>query len=74
MVGAKGGAFAFFNAQEKAGICLTYTPADMKYPKLWWHPQFRQVNLELYTQTRELKPGESMEMAYEFTFLDAAPR
>ena len=74
LAAAKGGEFAYYNAQAKAGMCLTYRPADVKLPQLLWLPQFRQVNLEIFTQARELRPGESVEMTYEYRFLSEAPK
>ncbi|MDX9971416.1 MAG: DUF4838 domain-containing protein [FCB group bacterium] len=74
LVAAKGGGFAYFNAEAKVGMCLTYRPADVKLPQLMWLPQFQQVNLELFSQQQELKPGESLEMAYQFHLLNEPPR
>jgi hypothetical protein len=74
LVAAKGGSLAYFNGETKAGICLSYRPEDIKYPQPVWMPQFHQVNLEMYSQQRELKPGENLEMEYQLQFIVAPPK
>jgi len=73
MLAARGGGFAYFNRAAGAGVRLDYDPACVKNPQFWWRPQYRQANLELYSQEQELKPGESLSMAYRLRFLDGPP-
>ena len=63
----------YFNRAAGAGVRLDYDPACVKNPQFWWRPQYRQANLELYSQEQELKPGESLSMAYRLRFLDGPP-
>lgn len=73
MLAARGGGFAYFNQDAKAGVRIDYAPPCVKYPQLWWRPQYQQMNLELFSQERELKPGEALSMGYQFRFLAAPP-
>jgi len=70
---AKGGGFAFYNHEAGFGACMSYDPAQVERPYLWWHPPGQQINLELLTPTVELKPGDKMALAYQFEFLSHAP-
>ncbi len=73
MIAARGGGFAYFNREAKAGVRIDYDPECVKYPQLRWRPQYNQVNLEIFSRERELQPGESLEMNYTFRCLDAPP-
>ncbi|MBI5093021.1 MAG: hypothetical protein HZB26_11355 [Candidatus Hydrogenedentes bacterium] len=74
LLAAKGGGFAYFNPEAKAGVRISYKPDEVKYPLLWWRPQFQQVNLELFSTDRELKPGETLQMRYQLHFLTEMPK
>jgi hypothetical protein len=71
---AKGGAFAFFNREAGFGALVTYDPARIDHPYLWWNPERPQVNLELFTPAIELKTGESLAFTYQFEFLKEPPK
>jgi hypothetical protein len=73
MLAARGGGFAYFNHDTKAGVRIDYAPQSVKYPQLWWRPQYQQVNLEIFSHERELKPGQALSMAYRFCFLAEPP-
>jgi hypothetical protein len=73
MLAARGGGFAYFNHDVKAGVRIDYAPESVKYPQLWWRPQYQQVNLEIFAHERELKPGDILSMAYQFQFLGEPP-
>jgi len=73
MLGARGGGYAYFNHEAKAGVQIEYAPECVKYPQLWWRPQYQQVNLEMFSQEQELAPGQSLSMAYRFRFLAKPP-
>ena len=74
MLAAKGGGIAYFNQDAKAGVRITYSTNSVKYPQLWWRPQYQQVNLELFSMERELKAGETLDFAYQFQFLNEPPK
>ncbi|MCC6795716.1 MAG: DUF4838 domain-containing protein [Candidatus Hydrogenedentes bacterium] len=74
LAAAKGGGFSYFNARTGAGVAISFPPESVKLPQLRWLPLFQQVNLELFTQVRELKPGESLDMAYQFRVLSEPPK
>ncbi|MBI5094623.1 MAG: DUF4838 domain-containing protein [Candidatus Hydrogenedentes bacterium] len=74
MLAAKGGGIAYFNRDAKAGVRISYSVDSVKYPQLWWRPQYEQVNLELFSMERELKTGESLGLAYRFQFLSEPPK
>lgn len=73
MLAARGGGFAYFNHQAKAGVRIDYKPDSVKNPQLWWRPQYQQINLEIFSREQELKPGQSLSMAYQFRFLQEPP-
>lgn len=72
MLAAKGGGLAYFSPLQKAGMIIEYDPKQVKYPSAIWRPQYQQLNLEVFAQERELKPGESLELSYQLRFLDKA--
>lgn len=71
---AKGGAFAFFSHAAKFGVQVSYDPKQYERPYLWWHPPFSQINLELFTPEKTLKPGQSLRFAYQFSYLAEPPK
>ncbi len=71
---AKGGGFAFFNHDAAFGALVTYDPATIERPYLWWSTERPQVNLELFSTAAELKTGESLSLKYEFQYLKEPPR
>ncbi|HPC16794.1 MAG TPA: DUF4838 domain-containing protein [Candidatus Hydrogenedentes bacterium] len=71
---AQGGGFAFFNHKEKFGVNVSYDPAKIGEPYLFWNPEWSQINLELFTPAKELKPGESLSLEYTYRFLGEPPR
>ncbi len=71
---AKGGGFAFFNQQAKFGVQISYDSAKIGKPYLFWNPEWSQINLELFSQEKELQPGEALSLEYQCHFLTAAPR
>ena len=73
MLRARGGGFAYFNHEVKAGVRIDYPPDCVKSPQLWWRPQYQQVNLELFSQEQEVAPGQALSMAYRFRFLAEPP-
>ncbi len=73
MLGARGGGFAYFNHEVKAGVRIDYPSDCVKSPQLWWRPQYQQVNLELFSQEQEVAPGQALSMAYRFRFLAEPP-
>lgn len=70
---AKGGAFAFFNHKAGFGIVETYDPEQLDYPRFWWNPNWRQVNLELFTRKTTLNEGDSFSFEYAFEYLTEPP-
>jgi hypothetical protein len=71
------GAFAFFSRKvEKGpfGVMLTYDPARVGKPYLWWKPEWDQLNLELFTPKVSLKKGESLTSRCSLHFLAEAPK
>ncbi|MCX5757778.1 MAG: hypothetical protein NTU83_04600, partial [Candidatus Hydrogenedentes bacterium] len=68
---AKGGGLAFFNQQVKFGVQVSYDPAKVGKPYLFWNPEWSRINLELLAQEKELKPGESLSLEYACRFLAA---
>ena len=73
LLAARGGGFAYFNQDAGAGVRIDYPRESVKMPQLWWRPQYKQVNLELFSQECELQPGQELSMAYKLRFLDAPP-
>ncbi len=73
MLAARGGGFAYLNHEAKAGIRIDYDAKCVKNPQLWWRPQYQQINLELFSQEQELKPGQSLSMTYRLSFLSEPP-
>lgn len=73
LIGSRGGGFAYFNQEVKSGLEVTYDPAQVKYPRLRWYPQYEQVNLELFSQDVELKTGETLGLDYTLRYLATAP-
>ncbi|MBN1342283.1 MAG: DUF4838 domain-containing protein [Phycisphaerae bacterium] len=71
---AKGGGLAFFNHEARFGMLVSYDPGQYAEPRLWWHPERAQVNLELMTPSVELKQGEALKYAYQFSYLSEAPK
>jgi len=71
---AKGGGFAFFNHDAGFGALVTYDPATIERPYLWWSTERPQVNLELFSSAAELKTGESLSLKYEFQYLKEPPK
>jgi len=71
---AKGGGFAFFNHEAGFGAEVTYDPAKVDHPSLWWDPDRPQVNLEVFSPASELKTGESLSLNYKFEYLKEPPR
>lgn len=67
------GGFAFFNREKGFGVLQSFDPAEIQRAKLFWHPSRSQVNLELYTAVKELKPGEQMRYGYTVSLLDKPP-
>jgi hypothetical protein len=51
----------------------TYDPAEIARPRLWWSPERRQADLELFTRPVELKTGESFSLEYQFKYLGEPP-
>ncbi len=74
LVEAKGSQFAFYNHTENFGIAQIYDRDAIQRPHLFWHPSRSQINLELYTQVKELKTGESLDYGYTVAYLDKAPK
>ena len=74
LITSKGGGFAYFNHEVKAGVRISYNAERVKQPELRWRPQYQQVNLELFSQVQELKPDESLVMTYQFQFLNEPPK
>ena len=73
LVKSRGGGFAYFNQEAKSGLEVTYDPAQVKYPRLRWYPQYEQVNLELFSQDVELRTGETLGLDYTLRYLATAP-
>jgi len=71
---ATGNQFAFYNHDQDFGIVQIYDRSAMERANLFWHPSRSQVNLELYTQIKELKTGESLDYGYTVAFLETAPK
>ncbi len=71
---APGGGLAFYNHDAKFGMLVTYDPEQIAEPRLWWHAERSQVNLELITREVELKNGEAFRYAYTFEYLDEPPK
>lgn len=71
---ARGGAFAFFNHRVRCGMVEKYRPEQLDSPRFWWHPDWPQVNLELFTRKVMLNKGESFSYQYEFEYLSAPPQ
>jgi len=74
LAASRGGGMAYFNHEIKSGMEVTYEPKSVKYPRLRWYPQYEQVNLELFSNDSELKPGESLAMEYTFRYLTEPPQ
>jgi hypothetical protein len=73
LIESRGGGFAYFNHEAKSGLEVSYDPAQVKYPRLRWYPQYEQVNLELFSQDVELKTGETLGLDYAIRYLATAP-
>jgi len=70
---AVGNGFAFFNHDANYGMAQFYDHDEIERPKFFWHPSRSQINLELYTKTKELKTGEYLDYGYTVKYLDKAP-
>jgi len=70
---ARDGALAFFNHELGYGMLLTYHPARIERPCLWWEPAWPQLNLELITPAVELAPGRAWSYPYELQYLAKPP-
>jgi Domain of unknown function (DUF4838) len=73
LLAARGGGFAYYNHETECGMAVSYDPQGVKYPRLRWYPQYEQVNLELFSNDTELKPGESLDMKYTLRYLGEPP-
>ncbi|MDZ7292221.1 MAG: DUF4838 domain-containing protein [candidate division KSB1 bacterium] len=69
-----GAAYAYFNHERRFGLLETYDPTKLERLRIWWSPEFSQINLELLTAAVELKPGETFSFTYTFEYLDKAPQ
>lgn len=70
---ARGGAYAFFNREQKFGILQTYDPKYFAKQELFWSPGRQQVNLEMVTPRTHLEVGQGMEYGYDLSYLAEPP-
>lgn len=70
---ATGNKFAFYNSEAGFGVVQTYNRDEIERLDLFWRPNRSQINLELYTRTKELKSGESFDYGYTVQYLDKSP-
>lgn len=71
---AAGGAFAYYNAQERFGVEQRFDPQDFVSFIHHWTPPRLEVALEMVSQLRELEPGEATSYRYEIRYLHEPPR
>lgn len=69
---AQGGEYAFYNHEQHMGMKLTYHP-EQATARLWWNPEWEQVNLELMTRLAQLTKGVSWSYDYTLEFLPEPP-
>jgi len=50
-------------------VAVTYNPAQVDHPYLWWYPEYAQINLELFTPKKKLEKGKSLTLDYQFQLL-----
>jgi hypothetical protein len=64
--GLPGRAMGFHNRRDAYGLLMRYSPENIRKLRTWWVPGYRQINLELETESVTLAPGESFEISYSF--------
>ena len=64
--GLTGGAMGFVHHAERHGLLMRYLPEQIGKLRVWWVPNYQQINLELETSRVTLAPGESFEIRYSF--------
>jgi len=69
-----GGAYAYFNHQEKFGVEQRFNPAEFSALGLFWDPSRQQVNLELTSKVVSLEKDQSAAYSYEVRYLKEAPK
>ncbi len=70
---ATGNKFAFYNSELNFGVVQTFDRNEIERLDLFWRPNRSQVNLEMYTRTKELKTGETFDYGYTVELLSAPP-
>lgn len=69
---AQGGEYAFFNREQGFGVKMVYNP-QQSTARLWWKPEWEQVNLELMTREVGLRKGVSYSYDYTLEYLSEPP-
>jgi hypothetical protein len=69
-----GGAYAYFNRQEKFGVEQRFDPQEFSGLSLFWELSRQQINLELSSKVVSLEKGQTARCAYEVRYLTEAPK
>jgi hypothetical protein len=69
-----GGAYAYFNHQEKFGVEQRFDPSQFSALGLFWSPSRQQINLEMTSKVQSLQKGQTAGFAYEVRCLKTPPK